>query len=66
MAYVALENGEASELTRDDFTVVSDDETGVVTLVIPRIAISVSSERWADWLVKDLIGSIDFYERAHE
>ena len=63
MAHVALENGEVSDLTREDFTVISNDDTGRFTLVIPRIAADVESERAADILVDLVLRNIKYSER---
>ena len=62
MAYVALDNGDTAELNPESFTMVADESTGCITLVIPRIAVSLSSEYWGDWIVKDLLSSLEFYE----
>jgi hypothetical protein len=66
MAYVALDNGDTAELNPESFTMVTDDSTGRVTLVIPRIAVSVSAESLADCLVSDILHVIDSYEESDE
>jgi hypothetical protein len=61
MAYVALDNGEVSNLSRKDFTVVSDD-SGHLTLVIPRISLRVHSEESSDILVNFLLEVLETWE----
>ena len=64
MAYISsFDDSETSTLVKEDFTAVVEEETGRVTLIIPRIAVVLSSETWADFLVKDIFDGIEFYER---
>lgn len=63
MAYVALENSEVSALTREDFTVIANEETGRYTLVIPRIAVELSCEAYCDGLAGWILEDIDISEK---
>jgi hypothetical protein len=61
MAHIVDNLGELGELTREDFTVVSD-ESGQLTLVIPRIALRVGNEESSDRLVDFLLEVVETWE----